>query len=403
MVSEVKRICMLADSHSLYDDRIYWKEAVSLSRHGFELHFVLASDVDEKGITAEGIHYIKVKRKQYLKNRYLNYLLKTIIPGGLYAEMFKAAKSIKADVYHIHDLKVNRIGIKLKRLPWKPKVIYDVHEPYPENIIDYNKTSGLNTIIKKWYASYIQRWEERCASGYDFVITTEENMKARFSKVLPDEMVQIIYNYTNLPVNPNVANDQEKTWDAIYTGGITRLRGAMKILGAISLAVKEKSDLKVLFLGIYFPSVLKDEMQEYIRLNNLEGNVELRDHVPYTEVADFYSKSKAGLGIFLPIPTHRIILQIKIFEYFNFGLPIVGSNFGHISRYIQENEAGLIVNPENETEIARAIISLSQNKDLYNKLSSNALRASEKYQWHFMEVKLLEIYNHLLRANKDRK
>lgn len=399
MTQNPKRICMLADSHGLFDDRIYWKEAVSLSRSGFDVHFILAAEVDEKGTTADGIHYIKVKRKQYLKNRYLNYLLKTIIPGGLYTDMFWAAKSIKADAYHIHDLKVNRIGSKLKRLSWKPKVIYDVHEPYPENIIDYNKTSGFFTVLKHWYASYIRRLEERCASGYDFVITTEENMKARFSKVLPDEKVQIIYNYTNLPANHNAAYDYEKTWDAIYTGGITRLRGAMKILGAIKLAVKEKSDLKVLFLGTYFPSALKNEMQEYIRLNNLENNVELYDNVPYTEVADYYSRSKIGLGIFLPIPTHRIILQIKIFEYFNFGLPIVGSNFGHISRYIQENKAGLVVNPENEAEIARAIISLSQNKDLYNELSSNALRASEKYQWHFMEEKLIEIYDHILRVN----
>ena len=390
---------MLADSHGLYDDRIYWKEAVSLSHAGYEVHFILAADNDEDGITTEGIHYIKIKRKKYLRNRYLNYLVKHVLPGGLYKKMLDAAKSIKADAYHIHDLKVNRIGIKLKRLPWKPKVIYDVHEPYPENIIDYVKTNGIFTILKKWYASYIRSWEEKCAAGYDFIITTEENMKARFSKVLPDEKVQIIYNYTNLPINLNSATEQGKTWDAIYTGGITRLRGAMKILGAIKLATKEKTDLKVLFIGSYFPPELKSEMLGFIRSNNLENNIELHDSVPYLEVDDYYSRSKIGLGIFLPIPTHRIILQIKIFEYFNYGLPIIGSNFGHISRYIQENKAGLTVNPESEAEIAQAIISLINNKDLYDELSSNALKASEKYRWHLMEEKLLDIYYRLLRVN----
>lgn len=396
MTHNPKRICMLADIHSLYDDRIYWKEAVSLSRSGYEVHYILAADIDEKGITTEGIHYIKINRKNFLKNRYLNYLVKQVLPGGLYSQMLHEAKSIKAGVYHIHDLKVNRIGLKLKCLPWQPKVIYDVHEPYPENIIDYNNTYGIFTILKKWYASYIRSWEEKCASGYDFIITTEENMKARFSKVLPKEKVQIIYNYTNLPIKINRTAEQGKTWDAIYTGGITRLRGALKILGSIRFAVEEKTDLKVLFLGTYFPRELKSEMKEFIRFNNLENNVELHDNVPYTEVADYYSRSKIGLGIFLPIPTHRIILQIKIFEYFNYGLPIIGSNFGHISRYIQENKAGLTVNPESEAEIAQAIISLTRNKDLYDELSTNALKASEKYRWHFMEEKLLGIYNRLL-------
>jgi glycosyltransferase involved in cell wall biosynthesis len=394
-----KRICMLADSHDLYDDRIYWKEAVSLSRAGYEVHYVLASDRSESGITNEGIRFIRIKKIIYFKNRYFNYLLKLLLPGGLYKEMLNSADSIKADVYHLHDLKINLIGKKLKNLSWKPAVIYDVHEPYPENIIDYSPTSGLGTVIKKWYSAYIRRWENKCACKYDLIITTEENMRDRFRKFLPDDKVQIIFNYTNLENTGKLLDFKEKIWDAIYTGGITRLRGAMKILGAVRLAAKEKTDLKVLFLGTFFPPDLKMAMQEFIHSNNLENNVELHENVPYTQVADYYRKSRLGLGIFLPIPTHRIILQIKIFEYMNFGLPIIGSNFGHIERYINDNKAGLTVDPESEAEIAHALISILKNKNLYGELSMNALTASEKYKWHFMEDKLLGIYQKLL-SNK---
>lgn len=392
MQNKIQRICMLADSHGLYDDRIYWKEAVSLKHAGYEVHFVLAAELDEEGITAEGIHYIKIRRNNYLKNRYLNYLLKSVLPGGLYSRLLEKAAAVKADAYHIHDLKVNRIGKKLKQLPWKPKVIYDVHEPYPENIVDYHTTSGILTVLKKWYSDYIRSWENKCASRYDFVITTEENMQARFAKVLPEDKVQIIYNYTNLPADLNQVNEKEKIWDAIYTGGITRLRGAMKILEATRLVAEKKPDFKVLFLGTYFPAELKSEMQEFVSLNHLENNVELLDNVPYNDVAGYYTKSKIGLGIFLPIATHRIILQIKIFEYFNFGLPIVGSNFGHISRYIEQSNAGITVNPVSETEIAHALLRLLNNNDLYNELSVNARKASEKYKWPAMEEKLTGIY-----------
>jgi glycosyltransferase involved in cell wall biosynthesis len=385
---------MLADSHSLYDDRIYWKEAVSLVHGGYEVHFVLASDSNDRGITKEGIRYVKLKHYTYSGNRYMNYMLKLLIPGGIYSRMFRAAAAIKADVYHIHDLRVNRIGARLKKLPWQPKVIYDVHEPYPENILDYQETKGIATLVKKMYADYIRKWENKCARKYDLIITTEENVQARFREFLPDDKVQIIYNYTNLEKGKPLSFE-EKEFDAIYCGGITKRRGAMKILGAVRLVKEGLPGLKVLFLGTYFPPELKLEMLAFVRQNNLEKNVILLDNVPYTEVGQFYRKSKLGLGIFLPIRTHEIILQIKIFEYMNFGLPMIGSNFGHIHTYIHDNKAGITVNPESEAEIAYAMTSLLKNKSLYDEMSRNGLKASEKFQWKFMEEKLLNIYQQI--------
>jgi glycosyltransferase involved in cell wall biosynthesis len=397
MQGNKKRICMLADSHGLYDDRIYWKEAVSLMRGGYEVHFVLAADRNEHGITSEGIRYTKLKHVTYSRNRYINYLFKLLIPGGIYSRMFMAAATIKADVYHIHDLRVNHIGARLKKLPWKPKVIYDVHEPYPENIIDYNETKGIATFVKEMYAESIRKWENKCAQKYDLILATEENVQARFREFIPEEKVQIIYNYTDLEKGKPLSFD-DKEYDAIYCGGITKRRGAMKILGAVRLVKEGLPGLKVLFLGTYFPPELKLEMLEFVRQNSLEKNVILLDNVPYTEVGEYYRKSKLGLGIFLPIRTHKIILQIKIFEYMNFGLPIIGSNFGHISRYITEYKAGITVNPESEAEIAYAMTSLLKNKSLYDEMCRNGLKASENFQWKFMEEKLLTIY-HQITAN----
>ncbi len=47
-----------------------------------------------------------------------------------FEEIFNIAKDLKCNVYHFHDLYLNLIGKRLKRLPFKPKVIYDVHESY---------------------------------------------------------------------------------------------------------------------------------------------------------------------------------------------------------------------------------------------------------------------------------
>jgi glycosyltransferase involved in cell wall biosynthesis len=390
-------VCFLADTHSFFDDRVYWKEAISLKNKGYKVYYVFAGTKNESGITDEGIFYIMIKSTILQRKWYLNIPIKKLMIRGFYQRMLEKAASTKANVYHIHDLKVNKIGKKLKSLPQKPKIIYDVHEPYAENILDYFETKGIFSLLKMIYASCIKRWEMKNAKHYDFIITTEENVRDRFRQHLPKDKVDIIYNYTNLQDARKNVDFEKKEYDAIYCGGITKFRGAWQILEAAKIAKETKSNLKVLFLGSWFPKELKNEMLKYIQENDLSQNVILHDNVPYAQVSDFYNKSRIGLGIFLPIRTHKIILQIKIFEYMNFGLPIIGSNFGHINNYIKNDKVGISIDPENPKEIADALIILLSDKDMYRQCSKNGMKAiDEKYNWQVMDEKLLGIYGKLL-------
>jgi glycosyltransferase involved in cell wall biosynthesis len=390
------KICMLADSHGLYDDRIYWKEAVSLKKAGYDVHIVLAGKVNEKGVTTEGISYEMVQRDKLPSHPFFNYLAKRL-PGGLYSTMFKKAADAGASVYHIHDLKMNKIGGDLRKLTWKPALIYDVHDPYPENILDYWPGKGLKALLKRPWSCYIRWWEKRKTRRYDLIITTEENLQQRFKGYFPGKKVEIIYNYTDLsPVAPSDRNIP-KAYDAIYTGGITGFRGAWKILEAVRLVKETRPEIKVLFLGSWFPPELKGEMQVFIADHGLTEQVILKDAVSYHEVAGYYRKSRIGLGIFLPIETHRIILQIKLFEYMNFGLPILGSNFGHIERIIHEHGCGLTVDPEDPQAIAAGLLNLLTEPGNYNRMSENAVNAvSSYYRWGRMEKKLVDIYHVLI-------
>jgi glycosyltransferase involved in cell wall biosynthesis len=399
MEQKPARICFLADTHDLFDDRIYWKEALSLMKHGFDVHYLLAGEDEKTGITGEGISYYIIRKDPLQGSRIINFLFKKFHPQGLYNQMFHKARKIRADVYHIHDLKVNRIGNRLKNLPHKPKVVYDVHEPYPENIMDYCLNKCLPRVFIKWYSGYVRRKEKARAKNYDLIITTEENIHQRFKEYYPDKPVEIIYNYTNLPRKSIVTGSPEIQYDAIYTGGITRLRGAWKILEALRLVIEQHPGFKMLFLGSWFPETLKKEMETFISQHKLQQNVELKDRVPYPEVTRYYLQSRIGLGIFLPVATHRIILQIKIFEYMNFGLPVVGSNFGHIHNILTEHQCGITVDPENPAEIAEALLRLLSDEGYRAVLSQNAIQAVDNhFRWEYMENKLAGLYNNLIRS-----
>ncbi|NNC70562.1 MAG: hypothetical protein HKN90_07070, partial [Flavobacteriaceae bacterium] len=119
------KVCFLADKHGLYDDRIYWKMARSLLKRNYEIYYLFIGTKEESGITEEGIHYISFKIKKYSDNRYINYLIKYSRPQTNYTRLFHKAKELKADIYHFHDLNINKIAVKLKHLAQKPVVIYD--------------------------------------------------------------------------------------------------------------------------------------------------------------------------------------------------------------------------------------------------------------------------------------
>ncbi len=394
------RVCFLADKHGLYDDRIYWKMALSLLNRGYEIYYLFIGEKEERGTTKEGVHYIGLKVKRYSNNRYLNYLVKYSRSKTNYDRLFEKAKELHADVYHFHDLNINKIGNKLKQLEQRPVVIYDARDPFAQNIRDYiGSESSLRPLVHL-FANYTDRWEKKCSKRYDFVICNEENLQAEFTKVLPPDRVGVIYNYTKLH---NHRKEVEKIYDLIYCGGITKFRGAFKIIEAVRLLKETMPEIKMIFLGNFFTKGFKDKMKERIASHKLEENIILKDSVPYTEVADYYNRSKIGLGIFLPIKTHEIILQIKIFEYMAMGLPIVGSNFGHINNYIKKDEVGLVVDATNPNEIAAAAQRILKDEQLYNRFRENGIRnVVEKYHWEIMEQKLFKIYDELLLNRKSR-
>ncbi|NNC69828.1 MAG: glycosyltransferase, partial [Flavobacteriaceae bacterium] len=285
-------------------------------------------------------------------------------------------------------------AVKLKHLAHKPVVIYDVRDPYSQNIKDY---IGGKTILKPLiniFANYIDSWEKKCAKNYDFIITNEENVRDIFTKIISPKKVDIIYNYTYLH---KLRKEMPKYYDLVYCGGITEYRGAFQIIQAVKILKEDFPNIKMIFLGNFFTTKFKEKMKREIEVNGLKENIILKDSVPYHEVAEYYNKSKIGLGIFLPIRTHEIILQIKIFEYMAMGVPIVGSNFGHINNYILKDNVGLTVDPTNSKKIANAIKKLLTDKSLYNRLSENGVEAvHENYHWGIMEQKLFSIYDQLL-------
>ncbi|MCB0473103.1 MAG: glycosyltransferase family 4 protein, partial [Flavobacteriaceae bacterium] len=391
------KICFLADKHHLYDDRIYWKMAAPLVKKGYRVHYLLIGDHQEKGITPEGVHYEILKVKTFSKNRYLNFVLKNLDPDNNYKKLYKKASVLEADIYHFHDLWINKIGAKLKKLKTNPVVFYDAREPYAEDYISYSNAKGIFKIIIHLFAWWVNTWEKKCAAKYDLVLSNEPTVRDKFRKSLGNEKAEVLYNFTDIYRDFDNTTPEQKQYDFIYCGAITRLRGAFMILEATRLAKYKIPDIKVVMVGAYSPPELKAEMELFLGEHKLENNVFLFPRVDYTKVSEFYNNSKAGLVTLLPVLTYQISMPIKVFEYMAFGLPIVGSNFGKIKEYVEENDCGILVDPEDASQIAEAMITVLTDGTRYERYSENGRKVTlEKYRWDLEFERLLAYYTKFL-------
>lgn len=74
-------------------------------------------------------------------------------------------------------------------------------------------------------------------------------------------------------------------------------------------------------------------------------------------------------------------------------IPVIASNFQQMSKIIEKERCGILVDPTNPKEIAEAIIYLLDHRTEAKKMGRNGRKAIEtRYNWEKIEHKLLNVY-----------
>jgi glycosyltransferase involved in cell wall biosynthesis len=303
--------------------------------------------------------------------------------------LFWRALKAKAQVYHFHDPELIPLGIFLKMMG--KKVIYDIHEDYPDAI---SHKQWIPKSLRKIFSVIFNAFEKKCCSFFDALIFAESTYKEQFQKIKSKK--EDILNYPLPYFQNNEQLSERETINLIYSGTISEIRGAKEMVKAFSLLYKKGKKVHLYLVGPVSPPALEKELREMISFYGLQANVTLTGRVTPLEVFSYYARSDIGLALLHPVENNLKSLVTKLFEYMAAGLPIVASNFPRWEDLLAETGSGVTVCPFDPQLIASQLEYLIDNPTLRVSMGEKGREAFEKkYNWQSEEVKLLALYEKL--------
>ena len=376
-------VFIMSSLHRWNDDRIYYREALSLKKD-YKVVICGVGSFYFKKIGNVEIYGVPERKKIY--KRSLTWL-----------KILKLALRTQASIYHFHDPELILIGTIIKILKKNSKIIYDVHEKI------------LDTIQEKiWISNPLRRilfylWpiiETYSIKRYiDYIVTASDDIALEYQKY--KNKVVIIRNfaysgflkYGDSKVVEEKYNLYNDSLVLIYAGSLMRAKGVLEIVKAVNHI--KKYNIKLVLTNNFKDKTFEKEVKKCA--NN---QVIFTGWLPYKEVFRYLKMSDIGLACYHPISnyTNGIDRMLKIFEYMSVGLPIIISNFPTWKNFINTNQCGITANPMSPKSIAKAIEWFISHPEEMKKMGENGKKAiKEKYNWDTESQKLINVYRKLLK------
>ncbi|EOR24631.1 glycosyltransferase [Clostridium sartagoforme AAU1] len=366
------KICHISTAHKENDSRILLKECQSLSKAGYDVSLIINSNHDKTlyGTNIKALDYNNTGRLHRFFKKSRIALDKAI--------------ELDADLYHFHDPELIKLGMALKKKG--KKVIYDVHEDVPKQILakSYLGPIWIRKIISRGYNFY----EKNRSKSFDAIIAASDELAAKF-----DNKSSIsVKNFAIRDVIENakpIKRENNDKFVIIYVGSITKIRGIRELIQVTELFLGK---VELWILGPFESEELKKECMslEGYKYCKYFGSLPVKDVYSYIKAADL------GMCTLYPTENYKESIPIKVLEYMACEKPLVLSDFEFWKKFF--GNVGKYVDPLDINSIKEGIEYFSEDRSRIEIIGKeNKESFINNFSWDREEKKLLELYKKVLK------
>jgi len=365
-----RKVVHITTVHPPFDTRIFHKQAKTLVKAGVDVALIAPHEKDE---VVDGVRIIALPTPRSRIERIFR----------LTWQALHLAWREECDVYHFHDPELLPVGVALKCIQKKKKVVYDVHEDVPRQILS---KYWIPRLLRPLFARVVATAETLGTKLLDGIVAATPAIARRF----PPNKTVTVQNFPVINEFDSVAHIpyEERPPNVIYVGGITAIRGAFEMVQAMEL-LPSHYKAKLILVGEFNPLSLKDTV------SRLEGwkRVQFLGWQSREQVVRWLGKARLGLVVLHPTSNYIDAWPVKLFEYMAAGIPVVASEFPLWRQIVEGAGCGLLVDPLNPRAVAEAIAWLLEHPQEARVMGERGRQAVlEKYNWDQEAKKLIELY-----------
>lgn len=295
------RVLHLTFAHTPFDVRIFEKEAVSLTKAGFEV--VLGVPIPEgtslrDGEVRQGVRFRHLKRPRGM--------------SGYWRRLHTAARlvhEVNPTLVHIHDPELVPLRWLLRA---STPIIYDAHEDAPREAFTVNGGRPIRAALMSTYWRTLMEVVRRSFSG---VVAAVPAIAEQF----PAERTALVRNYpifASLPLGPLPLETRPARF--AYIGSISRERGLFVMLDAM-LRLPPSLAARLTLIGSFSHA----EQEAEARSHPGWAFVDYQGWQRWAEAIAALDEVRAGLLVLRPDQSFQVALPVKLFEYLGKGVPVI--------------------------------------------------------------------------------
>jgi glycosyltransferase involved in cell wall biosynthesis len=184
--------------------------------------------------------------------------------------------------------------------------------------------------------------------------------------------IQVIYNgFIPLPLGERVENLPEKFF--LFAGVLKERKNVHGVIRSFAVFAQTNTDYMLLIAG-KTGSAYAESAQKLAEDLNIKDRVRFVGYVRDGELRYLYSKALA-----LVFPSFIEGFGMPVLEAMDIGLPVITSNTGALAEVA--GNAALLVNPHNESDIARAMLQMAEDQHLRDMYIEKGKKRAAEFSW----------------------